>query len=56
MDEPKDNFRAEAKASRQIWRELPFDAATNFSLLGWLLGKFSRGNKAEEKIDLTLEE
>lgn len=54
MDDPKENFPAEAKESKQIWRNLPFDAATNFSLLGWLLGKISSAKKSEEKIDLTL--
>jgi|GEM_PF-6912624 len=56
MDDPKDIFPADDRASRHNWRDLPFDAVTNFSLLGWILGKIRRDIKSEEKIDLTLEE
>ena len=37
------------------WRSLPFDAVTNFSLLGWILDKLRKGEKTEEKIDLRLD-
>lgn len=46
----------ETNTSQLKWRELPFDAATNFSLLGWLLDKFFKEKKSEEKIDLRLDE
>jgi hypothetical protein len=37
-------------------REIPFDATTNFSLLGWLWDKFNKAKSSKKLIDLSLEE
>ena len=56
MANNQDHNLSEDNPSDLNWRELPFDAATNFSLLGWILDKFTKGKKAEENIDLRLDE
>ncbi len=55
--EEKKNVRSEkVEASGSKWWRLPFDATTNFSLLGWLLDKFKKRPDSKENVDLTLEE
>lgn len=38
------------------WEEPPFDAMTNFTLLGFLLGKLLDKDGSEKKIDVVLDE
>jgi hypothetical protein len=40
----------------QAGREIPFDATTNFSLLGWLWDKFNKKRSSKKLIDLKLEQ
>lgn len=43
-------------APDQSGRPIPFDATTNFSLLGWLWDKFDNAKSSKKRIDLSLEE
>jgi|GEM_PF-6004556 len=36
-------------------REIPFDATTNFSLLGWLWDKIEKAKTSKKRVDLNLE-
>lgn len=54
MENKQDHIRSEDNASNPNWRALPFDAATNFSLLGWIIDKFKKERKTEANIDLRL--
>jgi hypothetical protein len=56
MDDKNENIPDKLEPSDRNLREIPFDATTNFSLLGWLLDKLSKRKSFKEKIDFTIEE
>jgi hypothetical protein len=56
MEEKKNDRSEKVESSDSKWRRLPFDATTNFSLLGWILDKFKKRPDTKESVDLTLEE
>lgn len=55
MDDINPNPATEPPESRLVWHALPFDPATNFSLLGWILNKFMQGRKPEKTLDFNLD-
>jgi hypothetical protein len=55
MEEKKNVKSEKVEASGSKWWRLPFDATTNFSLLGWLLDKLKKRPDSKENVDLTLE-
>lgn len=54
MEEKNENNRATFAQSEGIWWTLPFDATTNFSLLGYLLGGLGWEYNPKKKVDMTL--
>jgi len=56
MEEKKNDRSEKVGVASSKWWLLPFDATTNFSLLGWFLDKFKKGPDSKENVDLTLEE
>ncbi len=54
MEEKKSDRSEKIEASGTNWWRLPFDATTNFSLLGWCLDKLKRRPDVKENVDLTL--
>ncbi|MHC4457945.1 MAG: hypothetical protein ACYS0I_12845 [Planctomycetota bacterium] len=56
MEEKKDDRSEKIGAPDSKWRRLPFDATTNFSLLGWFLDKLKKRPDSKENVDLTLED
>jgi len=56
MEEKKNDRSEKVEASGSKWWLLPFDATTNFSLLGWFLDKFKKRPGSKENVDLTLED
>jgi len=55
MSEDTQNKKNEVEPPYQKWWYPPFDATTNFSLLGWLLDKLTFKNTSEKKVDFKLE-
>ena len=55
MDEQSPQNDGSKESADQFDREIPFDATTNFSILGWLWAKLNRAKSSKEHIDLTLE-
>ncbi len=49
------NIQENSEINRKWWR-LPFDATTNFSILGYILGGLHWEGNEEKKVDLTLNE
>ena len=56
MEDERGHIPADGKPSAQNWSALPFDAATNFSLLGWVMDKLIEGGKRQAKIDLRIDD
>ena len=56
MEEKKENNSDSVEHPDQNWLDIPFDATTNFSILGWFLDKLTRRMSSKNKIDLILEE
>lgn len=56
MEEKKEHISGSNETPDQSGREIPFDATTNFSLLGWLWGKLKKAKSSKKFIDLSLEE
>ncbi len=56
MEEKNKYISAGNETPDQSGREIPFDATTNFSLLGWLWDKFNKAKSSKKLIDLSLEE
>jgi hypothetical protein len=55
--EAKENTRSDkTETVDPKWWRLPFDATTNFSLLGWLLYSIKKRPDSKENVDLTLED
>lgn len=51
MNDKNGHSATEPNAPQPDWPDPPFDAATNFSLLGWILDKILPGRKSEKKVD-----
>ena len=56
MEEKNEHISSGAETPDQSGREIPFDATTSFTLLGWLWDKFSKAKDSKKIIDLKLEE
>ena len=56
MEEKKKNNSDSIEHPDQNWPDIPFDATTNFSILGWFLDKLVRRMSSKKKVDLILEE
>ena len=56
MEEKKANTSGSIEHPDQKWPEIPFDATTNFSILGWFLDKLERRISSKKEVDLILEE
>jgi hypothetical protein len=56
MENPNKPIPVSNEMPDQSGREVPFDATTNFSLLGWLWDKFNKAKSSKKLIDLSLEE
>lgn len=56
MEEKNENSPDRMASSDRNLQKIPFDATTNFSLLGWLLDKLSKRRGFKKEIDFTLEE
>jgi hypothetical protein len=56
MENQNKHISVSNETPNQSGREIPFDATTNFSLLGWLWDKFNKAKSSKKLIDLSLEE
>lgn len=56
MEEKNEHISENEKMPHQFGREIPFDATTSFSLLGWIWGKLNKAKDSKRIIDLNLEE
>ena len=56
MEEKKENNSDSVEQPGQNWPDIPFDATTNFSILGWFLDKLERRMSSKKEVDLILEE
>ena len=56
MENQNEHVSGGNETTDQSGREIPFDATTNFSLLGWLWDKFNKAKSSKKLIDLSLEE
>ena len=56
MEEKKENNSDSVGHPHQNWPDIPFDATTNFSILGWFLDKLISRMSKKKKVDLILEE
>lgn len=56
MEGKKENNSDCVEHSAQNWPDIPFDATTNFSILGWFLDKLKMRMGSKKKVDLILEE
>jgi hypothetical protein len=56
MEAKNEQISAVNEPSDQSGRQIPFDATTNFSLLGWLWDKFNKARRSKKLVDLNLEE
>ncbi len=56
MEEKKKNNSNNVEHPDQNWPDIPFDATTNFSILGWFLDKLIRRMSSKREVDLILEE
>ena len=56
MEKKNEHISGSNETPDQSGREIPFDATTNFSLLGWLWDKINKAKSSKELIDLNLEE
>lgn len=56
MDKEKENIASLEEKLPPPWQETPFDATTNFSILGWVLDKLGLRKRSEKAVDFTLEE
>ena len=56
MEEKKEENSGSVEHHDQNWPEVPFDATTNFSILGWVLDKLMRRKNSKKEVDLILEE
>ena len=56
MENQNEHIPGSNETPDQTGREIPFDATTNFSLLGWLWDKFNRAKSTKKLIDLSLKE
>ncbi len=45
-----------SEEAKRFWWNLPFDATTNFSLLGFILGGLHWEGNEEKKVNFTLNE
>ena len=43
------------QTANQSGPEIPFDATTNFSLLGWIWSKINKTKRSKEIVDLKLD-
>jgi hypothetical protein len=55
MEEDRNNHEAQADTDKPAWRDLPFDATTNFSIMGWILDRLGKGRRSAATVDLRLE-
>ena len=56
MEEKKEHISGSNETPDRSGREIPFDATTNFSLLGWLWDKFNKAKSSKKLIDFSLKE
>jgi hypothetical protein len=56
MDEQNERISGGEKTPEHVGREIPFDATTRFSLLGWVWDKFNKAIGSKKIIDLNLED
>jgi len=56
MEDQNEQIPGNNKTSDQSGQEIPFDATTNFSLLGWLWDRFNKAKSSKKLIDFNLDE
>jgi len=56
MEYQNEQISGSNKTPDQSGPEIPFDATTNFSLLGWLWDRFNKTKSSKKLIDLTLDD
>lgn len=55
MEDNRINHATQADTDKPAWRDLPFDATTNFSIMGWILDRLGKGRRSAATVDLRLE-
>ena len=56
MQDSKETGDVDNETAERLPAGLPaFDSRTNFSILGWILDRFGKGDGNEQQVDLTLD-